>query len=286
VYLEWDNSSKEDREGYMRREWHTYSQTFGEPPKKPDGEGWIAVFAPSHPVDKPACEEVACKRCNAYRTLVTSLEEQLAHHRSQAGKYQEAIQTLESERAANATLTEELAAQPQAVKEAEGELWVCAQESGREGFIRSGPLSELEKERDRMNALGGDYFIRNAYHHPTASKEGSLPTGSQQKEVDDKWKSHAFAIAERIVKDGNYNWTPEEWFDAMDAALDPLIRADAAQGHAPKREDIRNQALEEMAIEMEKRCNFAAFGGNHEKREAFESAANIARSLKSQGSEG
>ena len=48
------------------------------------------------------------KQLNAYKLLVKSLEEQLSHHRSQADKYREAIATLQSERQANAVLTEEV----------------------------------------------------------------------------------------------------------------------------------------------------------------------------------
>ncbi len=55
-------------------------------------------------IDKP------CKRCNSYKTLTSSLEKQIKHHRVNAEKYDEAIKTLESERAANARLTEELEA--------------------------------------------------------------------------------------------------------------------------------------------------------------------------------
>jgi hypothetical protein len=49
-----------------------------------------------------------CKRCNAYQSLVRSIEAQLAVHREAAGKYNEAVKTLESEREANARLTQEL----------------------------------------------------------------------------------------------------------------------------------------------------------------------------------
>lgn len=53
-------------------------------------------------------DTTACKRCNSYATLVKSLEDQLAHHRAKAKQYAEAVATLESERAANALLTEQL----------------------------------------------------------------------------------------------------------------------------------------------------------------------------------
>jgi hypothetical protein len=50
-----------------------------------------------------------CRRCASYATLTRSLESQLSVHRSKALQYTEATNTLASERAANAQLTEELA---------------------------------------------------------------------------------------------------------------------------------------------------------------------------------
>ena len=50
------------------------------------------------------------KRVSSYRTLVSSLESQLSRHRANASEAAEAIRTLDSERAANAVLTAELAA--------------------------------------------------------------------------------------------------------------------------------------------------------------------------------
>jgi len=50
------------------------------------------------------------KRQSAMRTLITSLENTLSHYRSKQDEADEAIRTLDSERAANAALTAELAA--------------------------------------------------------------------------------------------------------------------------------------------------------------------------------
>ena len=50
------------------------------------------------------------KRVGSYRTLVFSLESQISRHRANASEAAEAIRTLDSERAANAVLTAELAA--------------------------------------------------------------------------------------------------------------------------------------------------------------------------------
>ena len=49
------------------------------------------------------------KRQSAMRTLIASLEGQLMHYRSKQAEADEAVRTLDSERAANATLTAELA---------------------------------------------------------------------------------------------------------------------------------------------------------------------------------
>ena len=49
------------------------------------------------------------KRVSSYRTLVSSLESQISRHRANASEAAGAIRTLDSERAANATLTAELA---------------------------------------------------------------------------------------------------------------------------------------------------------------------------------
>lgn len=57
-----------------------------------------------------ATQPVACKRCNSYVLLASSLEEQIDIHREREAKYYEAIKTLESEREANARLTAELEA--------------------------------------------------------------------------------------------------------------------------------------------------------------------------------
>jgi chromosome segregation ATPase len=69
-----------------------------------------------------AVEQAVCKGCNAYTTLVKSLESQLAHHRANAAKYHEAISTLASERAANAMLTEQVQAQQAALREVRRQL--------------------------------------------------------------------------------------------------------------------------------------------------------------------
>ena len=50
------------------------------------------------------------KRQASMRTLIASLEAQLSHYRSKQVEADEAVRTLDSERAANATLTAELAA--------------------------------------------------------------------------------------------------------------------------------------------------------------------------------
>jgi len=50
------------------------------------------------------------KRVSSYRTLVSSLESQISRHRANASEAAGAIRTLDSERAANAVLTAELAA--------------------------------------------------------------------------------------------------------------------------------------------------------------------------------
>jgi len=49
------------------------------------------------------------KRVSSYRTLVSSLESQISRHRANASEAAGAIRTLDSERAANAVLTAELA---------------------------------------------------------------------------------------------------------------------------------------------------------------------------------
>ncbi len=53
-----------------------------------------------------------CQRCNAYKTLVSSLESQLSYYRAEhdkvAREYREAVNTLDSERQMNSILTEEL----------------------------------------------------------------------------------------------------------------------------------------------------------------------------------
>ena len=58
-----------------------------------------------------------CRRCNAYASLVKSLEQQAVYLRAEINNYKavelvnhEAIATLASERAANAILTEQLEA--------------------------------------------------------------------------------------------------------------------------------------------------------------------------------
>ena len=53
-------------------------------------------------------QEEPCKRCGSYKTLVESLESQIAYHRKKANEYFAAISTLESEREANEILTNEL----------------------------------------------------------------------------------------------------------------------------------------------------------------------------------
>lgn len=49
-----------------------------------------------------------CKRCAAYASLIKALEYQLEYHRANAVIYREAVETLQSERDANARLTGEL----------------------------------------------------------------------------------------------------------------------------------------------------------------------------------
>lgn len=75
-------------------------------------------------------QEGVCRRCNAYSTLVKSLEQQLTHHRKQADKYQEAVKTLHSEREANAALTEELESLRSALEQPQQEpvAWGCVDE--------------------------------------------------------------------------------------------------------------------------------------------------------------
>ena len=83
--------------------------------ENPEGqllEGW--TYKPLYDTTPPQPDERLAqpdgKQLNAYKLLVKSLEEQLSYHRSQAEKYREAIATLQSERQANAVLTEEVAA--------------------------------------------------------------------------------------------------------------------------------------------------------------------------------
>jgi hypothetical protein len=63
-----------------------------------------------------------------------------------------------------------------------------------------------------------------------------------QGEQDSQWRSHAFAIAERVMQNGNYNWTPEEWFDAMVAAV--------SRPNAPVLQGEREAALYFAASEI------------------------------------
>lgn len=53
-----------------------------------------------------------CRRCRSYAALVKAKESQLSHVQAEAAKGREAIETLASERQANAILTAELAARP------------------------------------------------------------------------------------------------------------------------------------------------------------------------------
>jgi hypothetical protein len=58
---------------------------------------------------KEKSPDPACRRCSAFRTLVHSLETQLDYYRCRHHAYNEAIETLSSEREANSILTQELA---------------------------------------------------------------------------------------------------------------------------------------------------------------------------------
>lgn len=53
---------------------------------------------------------------------------------------------------------------PSTAAQERAHLFACIQETGREMLVRTGPRAELEAERDRENAKGGDYFIRPLAH--------------------------------------------------------------------------------------------------------------------------
>jgi hypothetical protein len=70
-------------------------------------------FAPDWDTNEVLIERIreletqACRKCAAHELLIKSLEGQLAYHRDNSRKYQEAIATLESERQANTILSTE-----------------------------------------------------------------------------------------------------------------------------------------------------------------------------------
>lgn len=92
------------------------------------------------------------KQLNAYKLLVKSLEEQLSYHRSQAEKYREAIATLQSERQANAVLTEEVErlAQPEQEPVAWADMDVRGEDKGLSwtpGHFHKTPLYTTPPQR-------------------------------------------------------------------------------------------------------------------------------------------
>lgn len=93
-----------------------------------------------------------CKRCSAYATLVKAQEDQLSYHRAQADKYREAIDTLHSERQANAALTEELElrraenAQPQQDDGPINEGWQLSVADGHSGYGVYAHMEEYPEE--------------------------------------------------------------------------------------------------------------------------------------------
>lgn len=79
--------------------------SISKPPMSPLEKMWVEIIEEA--LAEPDCDQ--CKKCNAYKTLVASLESELSWHRKKASEYQQAIATLDSERRANEILTNEIA---------------------------------------------------------------------------------------------------------------------------------------------------------------------------------
>ena len=101
-----------------------------------------AIDAACDKIDRLRAElAVERKRVSSYRTLVSSLESQISRHRANASEAAGAIRTLDSERAANAVLTAELAECQQDAERyrrlcslvAWGNFGVCRVQSNEEG---------------------------------------------------------------------------------------------------------------------------------------------------------
>ena len=80
-----------------------------------------------------------CRRCAAFEGLIKAQEAQLSYHREQAGKYREAIATLDSEREANRLLTEQ---RDKLLAALEGVLAITADSQGVVGYHLNGAVAD------------------------------------------------------------------------------------------------------------------------------------------------
>ncbi len=39
--------------------------------------------------------------------------------------------------------------------------------------------------------------------------------------IEERWQNFAWLLAENVLSQGNYNWTPSQWYEEMSAALSP-----------------------------------------------------------------
>ncbi len=57
--------------------------------------------------------------------------------------------------------------------------------------------------------------IRATLTHPKPSSAGLAEPD------ENDWKNYAFCLAERLLDQGTYDWTAKQWFEKMNAALQP-----------------------------------------------------------------
>lgn len=170
-------------------------------------EGQAVITALREALEQPQ----QCKRCSAYATLVKAQEDQLSYHRAQADKYREAIDTLHSERQANAVLTEELElrraenAQPQQDDGPINEGWQLSVADGHSGY---GVYAHMEEYPEEGAVLV--LPIEQPEQEPVECMCGICKLGKRE------W----VGLTEEEIK------TLPQWFPSHDtAAVMPLIRA-------------------------------------------------------------
>ena len=86
------------------------------------------------------------KQIGSYKTLTKALEEQVSHHRRLSERYQESIKTMQSERDANAILTDELTETRDLAEQRRVELGECRKDAERLDWLIASGARVLQED--------------------------------------------------------------------------------------------------------------------------------------------